>query len=503
MNQWPDQDYWMAAEGVAYIEAVESDALQRFCFQFDRLKTIIRMEQLEDPWLSMMRVLSRVRMRMLAMPIPFDSESMGMGAVRVEIKAILKQVGSGDVNRTVVVSCLESLEELELWSHSNPLADRVVEILETGDSHSRGLVVLRPEWIAPTATWIRERVSDVGVWSRKDGNSIPIQQLLVLPGRPQYFARRDEDTVPFLTAPRSESTCFVQFDFLGLPKPVPGLLDSGSSSASRQIRGGFRVPEVIIDDSPEEPELFDWEAIRYRRSERGGTETDEFVPARAVTFADGSHTFVLASDEGIAQVATSDPMGKIKLISKPSAELDPGDVLIIRTGGSEAGHIRDLADHHFGVGLHRSTVDNWKIRVRRAVFLEGGPAAARRAMGEASGAARNFDHWISEGAIKPRERSDFDVVSRFAGLSPSDAEEVWDAMSKVFLAHIQAGQMIRDRLEERLEGRSLQSLEDAEYVEVEIAGFGTLRASRIIGIAPFSDTVPHRFIGVINPQEID
>ncbi len=503
MNQWPDQDYRMAAEGVAYIEAVESGVLQRFCLQFDRLKTIIRLEQLEDPWLSIMRVLSRVRMRMLAMPLPFGSEAIGIGAVRLEVETILKQVGSGDANRSVVVSCLESLTELELGTHGNPLAERVVEILETGDSHSRGLVVLKPEWIAPTATWIRERVSDASIWSRKDGDSIPIQQLLVLPGRPQYFSRRDENTVPFLTAPRSESTCFVQFDFLGLPKPVPGLLDRGSSSASRQIRGGFRVPDVVIDDSPEELELFDWETIRYRRSERSGSEVDEFVLARAVTFADGSHTFVLASDEGAAQIATSDPMGKIKLISKLGANLEPGDVLIIRTGGSEAGHVRDLADHHFGAGMHRSTVDNWKSQVRSAVLLEGGPAAARRAMGGTSGAARNFDHWISAVAIKPRERSDFDVVSRFAGLSPSDAEKVWDAMSKVFLAHIQAGQMIRDRLEEGLEGRTLQSLEDSEYVEVEIAGFGTLRASRIIGIAPFTDTVPHRFIGVINPQEIN
>ena len=141
--------------------------------------------------------------------------------------------------------------------------------------------------------------------------------------------------------------------------------------------------------------------------------------------------------------------------------------------------------------------------VRRAVILEGGHAAARRAMGEASGAARNFDHWISEDAIKPRERADFDVVSHFAGLSDGSAVEVWDAMSKVLQAHIQAGQLIRDRLEEGLEGRSLQSLEDAEYVEVEIAGFGTLRASRIVGIAPFTDLVPHRFIGVINPREVN
>jgi hypothetical protein len=63
--------------------------------------------------------------------------------------------------------------------------------------------------------------------------------------------------------------------------------------------------------------------------------------------------------------------------------------------------------------------------------------------------------------------------------------------------------MIRDRLEAGLEGRSLQSLEDAEYIEVEIDGFGTLRASRITGIAPFTDAVPQRFIGVINPREND
>jgi hypothetical protein len=74
-------------------------------------------------------------------------------------------------------------------------------------------------------------------------------------------------------------------------------------------------------------------------------------------------------------------------------------------------------------------------------------------------------------------------------------------MSNIVQAHMKAGQMIRDRLEKGLEERSLQSLEDADYVEIEIDGFGTLRATRITGIAPFIDTVPQRFIGAIGPRE--
>ena|GEM_PF-3973044 len=500
MNQWPDQDYWMASEGVAYIEAVESERLQKFCLQFERLKSLIRNDELEDPWQSIMRVFSRVRMRLLALPVPFYSDSIGIGAIEVEVESLLKQIGADDSNRSIVTDCLESLQELESPSHENPLANRILEILDLGDSDSRGVVVLRSEWIASTAMWIEKHLSGVGVWSRNDAQAIPIQQLLVLPGKPQYFARRDEDTVPFLTAPRAESTCFVQFDFLGLPRPVPGLLKAESSL---KIRGNFRVPELVIEENRDPSETFDWELIRYNRSQGRTEEVDDFVPARAVTFADFSYTFVLVSDDGISQVAKSDPLGKIKIISKPSTEIDIGDVLIIRTGGSEAGHVRDLADHYFGAGPHRSKIEDWKNRVRRAASLAGGPEAARRAMGKKSGAARNFLHWISPSAIRPRERSDFETVSRFAGFSPCEAGEVWNAMSKVFLAHIQAGQMIRDRLEEGLEGRSLQSLEDSEYLEVEIEGFGILRASRVVGIAPFTDTVPNRLIGVIHPKETD
>ena len=503
MSHWPEPDYRVADEGVAYVEAIGSDQLQRFCLQFDRLKSAIRIEELDEPWLAIRGILSALRMRLLAMPIPFDSQEIGVVSTRREVERLFKQIGSGDSNSDVVSACIGGLRGIESLTSLNPLGDRVVSILETGERYSRGIVVLKQEWIAPTKKWINDYFGDVGVWSRKDGPAIPIHQLLVLPGRPSNFARMYEETVPFLTAPRAESTCFVQFDFLGLPKVIPGLLDESTSASSRPIRGGFRVPDVIIDESPDEWEKFDWDSIRYRPPARGGPEADEFVQARAVTFADGSHSFVLLSEEGTVQTATSDETGRIKLITKSSTELDLGDVLIIRTEGSEAGHVRDLADNYFDAAQYRLVLENWKARVRDAVTLEGGPAAARRAMGADTGAARNFDNWISPTAIRPRERSDFEIVSRFAGFSLRDADDTWDAMSRIYNAHIQAGHLIRDRLEDGLEGRSLQSLEDAEYIEVEIDGFGTLRASRITGIAPFTDTVPQRFIGVIDPREDD
>jgi hypothetical protein len=288
---------------------------------------------------------------------------------------------------------------------------------------------------------------------------------------------------------------------LGLPKFIPGLLHDSTSTASRPIRGGFHVPDATIDDSADESDLFDWESTRYRRPRGGDPEADEFVPARAVTFADGSHSFVLVSEDGTVQIATSDEVSRIKIITKPSTELDLGDVLIIRTEGSEAGHIRDLADNSFDAAPHRPVLESWKERVRDAVALKGGLAAARRTMGADTGAARNFEYWISRQAIRPRNRSEFDIVSRFAGLSSREADDVWNAMSNIVQAHMKAGQMIRDRLEKGLEERSLQSLEDADYVEIEIDGFGTLRATRITGIAPFIDTVPQRFIGAIGPRE--
>lgn len=503
MNHWPDPDYRVAEVGVAYVEGIGSEELQRFCMQFNHLKTAIRNEKLDEPWLTIRGVLSGLRMRLLAMPVPFDSQETGVASTRTEVERLFTQIGRGDPNGDVVAACIACLQGIECLKSSNPLGDRTVSILETGEPHSRGIVVLKHEWIAPTKKWISVHFGDVGVWSRADGPAIPIHQLLVLPGRPGNFARIDEETVAFLTAPRAESTCFVQFDFLGLPKGIPGVLDGPKSGTSRSIIGGFRVPDVIIDDSPDELEMFDWASIRYRPPERGGSEGNEFVPARAVTFADGSHSFVLVSEDGTVQTATSDEMGRIKLITKSSAELNLGDVLIIRTEGSESGHIRDLADLHFNAAEPRSVLDSWKVQVRNAVTLQGGPAAARVAMGADTGAARNFEHWVSETGIRPRDRSDFEIVSKFAGLSTRDADDVWKAMSRVFQAHIQAGQMIRDRLEEGLEGRSLQSLEDAEYVEVEIDGFGTLRASRITGIAPFTDIVPQRFIGVIDPREDD
>jgi hypothetical protein len=381
------------------------------------------------------------------------------------------------------------------------LGEQILPILATGAANSRGVVLLRHEWLQPTELWVKSIFPDVHVWSKSAGISIPPQQLLVLVGRPARFARDGVDTIPFVTSPRAESTCFVQFDFLGEPRGIPGLLLESSKGVSRRITGGFTVPSVLIDDSDDE--VFDWEQFKYPQHQMNGEPAEEFSEAFAVTFADGSYTFILGSDERSIQVAESDPSGRIKLSTHAPSELRIGDVLILRTEGSDTGNVRELADSKFGAAEHRQRIAIWKDRVRSSVDAADGIAAATRAIGANTSASRNLSYWLSDSAIRPRDRSDFDAVSEFAGISTDGREAIWRSMSEVFAAHHQAGILIRDLLETGLEGRSLESLEDAEFFEVEIEGFGTLRASRVTGISPSVQSIPHRWVGMLNPKAAD
>jgi len=501
MTHWPDFEYHFAAEGVAYVEAVESSEVHAFCEHFEILISAIRVEGLEEPWDSVRAVLSKIRFRLLALPVALGSGQMDVRSSIAEIERLLRQIGANDANRGLVERSLDALRAISDVGDSNPLGERVLDILSTGETGSRGVVVLRSDWVSPTSNWLKDHIADARVWWRGDAGLIPLRQMLVLPGRPTWFARKGVESTPFVSAPRSESTCFVQFDFLGEPESDPGLLKPDKGGVSRRIIGGFKVPAGVIEDSEWEVEDFDWE--RYRDRGRRATEPDQLVEARVVTFADGSCTYISTSDESTVQVVGSNPSGHINLRSKPSQDLVVGDVLILRTEGSDSEYVRGLADSMFGATEHRPAIANWKQRVRVSIDAAGGLSAARRELGPNSSAARNLDHWITDAAIRPRERSDFEAVSSFAGYSNEQSAEVWGSMTQVFTAHVNAGQKIRELLESGLEDRSLESLEDADFVEVDLDGHGTLRASRVTGLSPFTDLVPQRWIGVFNPEDVD
>ncbi len=495
MNTLPELEYEISASGSVYVEAVGSPEVQLFCARFDDLKTLIRLDELGEPWISLRASLGRIRWRLLTWPLPVQSDPIGLTRSLEEIRGLASAIGEHDANRPVLDRCIDSLDDLRSLTYTNPLGERVLEIVETGEPGLRGIVVLSQDSVAPTAEWIRQFLPDVRVWPSSVGNSIPIRQLLVLVGRPERFCRKGVETTPFVTAPRAESTCFVQFDFLGSPQQIPGLLTTNSPGVSRKFLGGFEAPVAIAD----EVEVAEFDEIDGTRFERRAVRAhahlgDEKIVARVVRFADESFTFISDSEESTVQIAISDQNGRIGLRSKQSTDVAVGDVLVLRTGGSDSAHIRDLADANFGAAGHRSRITEWKSIVRAKIQMEGGVTAARRKVSTGDLQVRNLDYWITPDAIRPRYFEHFEAVSKFADVPEDEYLEIWDSMSAVFSAHQEAGQFIRERLEEGLEGRTLESIEDSLFVEVEIDGFGTLRAARVAQISDQSFEVPPRSI---------
>lgn len=504
MTALPELEFEASVNGSVYVEPVGSCEIQLFCERFDELKTLIRVEELNEPWIGVRASLSRIRWRLLTWPLPVDSEPVDIIQSLNEVRATAQAVGAHDANRSVLDRCIDALAAVDSLMSSNPLGERVLDVVKTGERGHRGVVVLSQDAVAPTAEWIKDIVQDALVWSASAGNAIPIGQLLVLVGRPAQFCRQGVETNPFVTAPRAESTCFVQFDFLGSPQHVPGLLVPNAPGVSRRFFGGFEAPPLVADDVGTGGfDEIDWARFGRRANRVHSDQGDETVAARVLKFADGSFTFISVAEESSVQIAVSDQGGRIWLKSKHSHEVEVGDVIVLRTGAADSDNIRDLADAKFGATSHRPLIANWKSIVRKRVRLEGGVAAARRTITTGDLQITNLDHWITPDAIRPRHFKHFEAVSQFADIPKPEYLKIWDSMNAVFSAHLDAGQFIRSQLEAGLEGRSLESIEDSFFVEEEIDGFGTLRAARIARISPEPVEVPPRSIGDVFLDEED
>jgi hypothetical protein len=455
------------------------------------------MEELDGHWIGVRAVLSRIRWRLLTWPLPIDSEPVGLTRSLNEVQAIAPAIGTHDANRPILDRCIDSLDGIRSLTSSNPLGERVLDVVKTGERGRRGVVVVSHHAVSPTAEWLKDVVQDALVWSTSAGNAIPIGQLLVLVGRPERFCRQGVEMNPFVTAPRAESTCFVQFDFLGSPRPVPGLLVPNAPGVSREFLGGFEAPPLVAEDVGKgEFDEVDWTRFGRYANRVHSDQGDEAVAARVVKFADGSFTFIPLAEESSVQIAVSDQSGRIRLKSKQSPEVEVGDVIVLRTGAANSDFIRDLADAKFGATRHRPRIENWKSIVRERIRLEGGVAAARRTIeGGWHEHVTNLPYWITPQAIRPMHFEHFEAVSQFADIPEPEYLGIWHSMKAAHNAHLNAGQFIRSQLEEGLEGRSLESIEDSLFVEEEIDGFGTLRAARVARISPEPVDVPPRSIG--------
>jgi hypothetical protein len=285
-----------------------------------------------------------------------------------------------------------------------------------------------------------------------------------------------------VTAPKAMLTEFIQYDWLGKPSPIAGLLPVSATGVSRPliIVGSQRAPLIDPADLPPSP---NWTAIRAQAASLAepGDEADQ-VLARPVLLS-GDHAVLLPSEPGSEVTCAVPSDGRIEVDRIPVAALEPGTHLVLRTQGGDADYIRELADRRFGAGPFRSLLDVWKIPLRKKLGLLG-TAQVQQQLRAKGIRTKNVKYWASADCIRLQSSHDFQVLLEYLGLSDQGAR-LLAASERVFEAHIQAGLFLRKQLERLISRVDLSSPMDIIPIELaEGDEGGELSIFRVLQVAP-------------------
>jgi hypothetical protein len=194
-----------------------------------------------------------------------------------------------------------------------------------------------------------------------------------------------------------------------------------------------------------------------------------------------------------AQAYIAELEDEINVRQVPVSQLSEGTFLIVRAEG-EGDYIRELADSLLGKrAAHlRAVQARWKEKLAVELEAHGAKAVCRRLTRLGAPRARedNVRRWASPDSIRPNDPRDFAAICELIG---EPADELWQAMSTIFAAHLQAGNEVRKLLVEEIRKADSAALLQrgwSDYDVESIEGEGALRVARIAGRAPDLADVP-------------
>lgn len=475
--------FTLAEVGEVYVEAASCPRVYQIVRARRRLRTTFRGEP-PAVWARIEGILAAAAWRLSTIPLPHNTPAIGLQPLENEIALLVPGLFDSSELTAEVATAQEALAAL-CDSGENPLGDLVLAILGTAIAARSAVGLATRLALGPVEDWLKSVGMEVPILLRDRIGSAPPFETLVLVGSPRWFP------AAALTAPRADSTCFVQFDWLGSPRPTEGLLPGASAGVARPMRATFSAGAHTAEPDELSPAP-NWEAISARAAATARVRTSAAEPdveARLLVLAGEYGVFVEEGDESDLMVAVAAPDGSIEIARRSARTVVPGDFVVLRSGGSAPDYIRQLADERFGAARYRAHQRRWKDALRAATAGAGGFSAAQRELKRRGARAANLRYWLRDASIRTRDPSDFRAICEFSGIA-SEAGTIWTAMEHIFGAHIEAGFFIRQRLEEAVERIGFGEIERSGRSDFEIEGCGSMSIYRVDGRSPATARVP-------------
>ena len=406
--------------------------------------------------------------------VPPSTPTLELDQFAEALQSHIHQLDPGTPAHQAASTALDAMVEL-LNMEGTQLGLETINVLETAPVGERAVVLRYGHHREATKAYLATNGVESDVMVSRELRRSAATGTLVCVGWPKLFP----DAV--WNAARWETVCFVQYPFGPTIEPAGGLFGTDGGMKTRP----FRTTGV---PSPGDTEsLFDLDQSLLIAAERVSANMpsfhDDAVPGKLVLLADNFAVWTSVGEGHWNWAIDYSTPEQPRIAPVKASQVDRDQYLLFRDQGATSLLVRQVADKEHGSAKHRAIQDRWKQSIMMAVAREGGFSPATEKLYAQGALTANLRHWVSDHSIKPQRRQDFDAVCRFADIE-AQADELWKALTKIDRAHKRAGHTIRKLLEAALLAGIGEKLLDSGHERLEISGFGTMSAFRVLHAHP-------------------
>lgn len=479
-----DSVYRCGASCRETVRAVQDADFQAFCVQLKRFIQALADEASSDYWAPFVRGLRRYRFLGAAMPVAFSSPDLGGPELAATLREHVQRVEL--VYPNYAQQACDLLDSLEAVSRRDdaPLWEACRSIASEPGKHA--LLLLRPPRNADLGELIDRLFPDGALqWITAPAlRGLRCYDRIITVGPLAWFP-------PYvIDAPRAREVHVVRYGWISDPArdastfiaTLKGVPPPGSD------RRPLPPPNMETElDAAEVVPPIEWAQLGHSAG-AVPVDDDDIVKARLFLLEGGDAVFLEDDEDSETTVIDLDQDAALSVRRLAIHEIERGMFVLLRTEGG-GDYIPELADRLLGAKSQeiRDVQRMWKRQLRIAV-KENGPEAVcfeLRANGSIRANETNLRTWMSNRSLRTQHYEDFLAMMRLLNLSQR-AQEIWDKMGVLRIAHQTAGQRVRKLLIARVQEAAAEELQRRGRVDFELPGEdgGTLTAFRVVDIAP-------------------
>ncbi|KWW97917.1 hypothetical protein TH66_21335 [Carbonactinospora thermoautotrophica] len=438
------------------------------------------------PMLGELLAMARqLRWRLAIEPCP-ALYSAGRADLVTELTSLARQCKFivGDETRSVLDDLVDRANAV-IRDALPPTGDVLLQSLNEAGYEGCAVILASPRVAEGVRRWFRQLKIDVPVESRREQTACDVRDQAYLIGAPPVFGPS------ILTAPRARSLTYLFPSWVqDRSLPTTGLSDLAEGGIKPRIRSRKIGEEPVIPQRLRQVEDRLVPEPVWSSTERGRPPGEDEVYARRVLLAGGFAIMLDTEGEFIRTLDPNQPPGE-RIEMRDVKSLAPGTYLVLRDGETESDALYSRAIALLGAqaeSVERSQSE-WKSALRRQLLVRGRAEVIRSLSDRGVRAAAQAPAWIARTVARPRNRTDFDILLGWLGLELEPYREHANLLRR---ARSQAAADVRESLEAALGESDISRLERDGYLRLnlELEGFASIVATRILAISPYLEAVP-------------